>query len=172
MSFPVRLLGRVIDVTTILGAIAVALMMVHIAVDVVAKYVFGVPMPGTITVVSNYYMIVVAFLPLAFTERANGHISVEVLVEHFPRGLQRWLNVLAMVISAVVLGFMTWQSFIDAERARAIGTFEIEQDMKLSIWPARYLLPLGCALMTLTLVAKIVLSVFRGPRQDLNKPFF
>lgn len=172
MSFPVKALGRIIDLTTVVGAVAVAVMMVHIAIDVVAKYIFGVPMPGTITVVSNYYMIVVAFLPLAFTERANGHISVEVLVEHFPLGLQRWLNVLAMVISALVLGFMTWQSFIDAERARAIGTFEIEQDMKLVIWPARYLLPLGCALMVLTLVAKIILAVVRGPRQELNRPFF
>lgn len=172
MSLPVRLLGRTIDATIVVGAIAVALMMVHISADVVAKYIIGEPMPGTITVVSNYYMIVVAFLPLAFTERRNGHISVEVLVEHFPLGVQRWLNVLAMAISAVVLGFMTWQSFIDAERARAIGTFEIEQDMKLLIWPARYLLPLGCALMTLTLVAKIALAVVRGPRQDLKEPFF
>jgi TRAP-type C4-dicarboxylate transport system permease small subunit len=172
MSLLLRLLGRVIDVTTIVGAFAVALMMVHIATDVVAKYIFGVPMPGTITFVSNYYMIIVAFLPLAFTERMNGHISVEVLVEHFPHGLQRWLSVFAMLISASILAFMTWQSFIDAERARAIGTFEIEQDLKLLIWPARYLLPFSCGLMTLTLVAKIILAIARGPRQELNRPFF
>lgn len=171
-ALPVRILGRVIDATTVVGAIAVALMMVHIATDVVAKYVFGVPMPGTITVVSNYYMIVVAFLPLAFTERRNGHISVEVLTEHFPMSVQRALNLIALVISTGVLGAMTWQSWLDADRARLIGTFEIEQDVKLLIWPARYLLPLGCGLMVLTLIAKIAIALRRGERQPLNQPFF
>jgi hypothetical protein len=66
---------------------------------------------------------------------------------------------------------MTWQSFIDAERARGIGTFEIEQDVKLLIWPARYLLPFSCALMTLTLAIKLLLSLARGPQQNPREPF-
>ncbi|SMH30885.1 TRAP transporter small permease [Mesorhizobium australicum] len=171
-AFPVRILGRLIDVTTVVGAVAVALMMTHIAIDVLAKYVFGMPLPGTITVVSNYYMIVVAFLPLAFTERVNGHISVEVLTEHFPMGLQRALNIAAMLMAAFIIGALAWQSWLDAERARDIGTFEIEHDAKLLTWPARYLLPIGCALMALTFVAKILLALRRGAAQPLNRPFF
>lgn len=172
MDAVARVLGRVIDLSAILSALAVTLMMAHIAIDVVAKYIFGVPMAGTITVVSNYYMIIVSFLPLAFTERQNGHISVEVLVEHFPLGAQRGLNVFALLVSAAVFAALTWRSFVEANRAFAIGSFEIEHNMKLITWPARYLLPLGCGLMTVTLVAKIGIALKRRSKLILAKPYF
>ncbi len=168
---PIRILGRAIDLTTLIGALAVVLMMVHISVDVVAKYIFGLPMPGTITVVSNYYMIVVAFLPLAFTERRNGHISVEVLSVTLPMGVQRALNLLSLVFCAAVFGALAWQGWIEAGRSQSVGSFEIEQDMKLLTWPARYILPVGCGLITVTLLAKLWIALVRGPRLNLDEPY-
>lgn len=171
MDIKFGLLGRVIDLTTLIGAVAVVLMMVHISVDVVAKYLFGMPMPGTITIVSNYYMIVVAFLPLAFAERRNGHISVEVLTVHMPMPAQRVLNVIGMLFAAAVFGALAWQGWVEAGRARAIGAFEIEQNTKLLTWPARFLLPLGCGLMCVTLLAKVWIALVRGKKQDLDDPY-
>lgn len=172
MGVITRLLGRIIDVSTILGAVAVALMLAHITTDVVAKYILGVPMPGTITVVSNYYMIIVSFLPLAFAERRNEHISVEVLVEHFSMPAQRWLNIATMLFSAILFGAMTWQSLIEANRAFRIGAFAIEHDAKLITWPAKYLLPLGCGMMTVTLLAKVVIALQKRSTLQLEKPYF
>ncbi len=156
----------------IVGATAVALMMLHITVDVISKHVFNTPMPGTITVVSNYYMILVAFLPLAFTERRNGHIAVEVLVENFPDKAQRGLNVFAMILGAIIFGALAYRGWFEAERARNFGTFMIEQDTKLYTWPARYLLPIGFALMTVTLTVKVFIALFRRGGQDHREPFF
>ncbi len=172
MDLKFRLLGSVIDATTIVAGIAVVLMMSHIAVDVVAKYIFGVPMPGTITVVSNYYMVLVAFLPLAFTERRNGQISVEVLTTMFPARTQRGLNVFAMVFCALVFAALAWQGWIEAGRAQDVGTFEIEQNRKLITWPARYLLPIGCGLITLTLLLKIWIALTAKPAQSLDEQYF
>lgn len=170
MDFCLRLLGRIVDLTIPLGAFALLLMMSHIAIDVGAKNLFASPLPGTITFVSNYYMVAAAFLPLAFAERSNAHISVEVVSEHFPELVQRRLNVVTMAFSAVVMAALAWQSFAEAERARGIGAFIIENDHKLPVWPARYLLPLGAALMVVTLVAKIAVALRR--RQPLDTPFF
>jgi len=172
MNILSRVLGRTIDATTLLGAAAVALMMLHITADVLSKYLTGTPMPGTITVVSNYYMIVVAFLPLAFTERQNGHISVEVLVEHFRPAPRYWLSIFSLLFTCVVFGMLTWQSVIEAGRSYRSGAFMIEQDIKLLTWPARYLLPLGCGLMTVTLAAKIVIALQRGRRLNPDAPYF
>ncbi|MDO9524191.1 MAG: TRAP transporter small permease [Gemmobacter sp.] len=172
MSLIPRLLGRTIDATTLMGAAAVALMTLHITADVVSKYLVGLPMPGTITVVSNYYMIVVAFLPLAFTERQNGHISVEVVVEYFPAAPRYWLNIFTLLFACVVFAMLTWQGVIEAGRSYTSGAFMIEQDVKLLIWPARYLLPLGCGLMTLTLATKVVIALVRGRRLNPDAPYF
>jgi len=167
-----RLLGRTVDATTLIGAAAVALMMLHITIDVVSKYVFATPMPGTITVVSNYYMIVVAFLPLAYAERANGHIAVEVLVEHFPNGVQYALNLFAMTFTCVVFAMLTFQGTKEALGDLSAGTFMIEQDIKLLIWPARFLLPVGCGLMTLVVATKIVIALTRGRKMNRDLPYF
>ncbi|GHF67369.1 TRAP transporter small permease [Seohaeicola zhoushanensis] len=172
MGLTFRLLGRVIDLTTLVAGLALVLMMTHIAIDVVAKYIFQVPMPGTITVVSNYYMILVAFLPLAFAERRNGQISVEVVTAALPMRTQRGLNVAGMVFCLLVFSALAWQGWIEAGRAQQVGSFEIEQNTKLLTWPARYLLPLGCGLIALTLVAKIWVALTRRPPQSLDEPFF
>lgn len=171
MDIKFRILARVIDITTLIGASAVVLMMVHISIDVVAKYIFGVPMPGTITVVSNYYMIIIAFLPLAFAERRNGHISVEVLTAQMPMSAQRTLNLIGLFLAAAVFGALTWQGWIEAGRSRAVGAFEIEQNTKLLTWPARYLLPLGCGLMCITLLAKLWIALVRRQKQSLDEPY-
>jgi TRAP-type C4-dicarboxylate transport system permease small subunit len=171
MQPAIRLVGRAIDLTMYVGAAAVVLMMLHISIDVVSKYIFQRPLPGTIAIVSNYYMIVVAFLPLAFTERRNGHISVEVATSLLPMRVQRILNLIAMLFGAVIFAALAWQSWIEAGRAMQVGAFEIEQNAKLLIWPPRYLLPLGCGLMAVTLVLKICVALARGSRQSLQEPF-
>jgi TRAP-type C4-dicarboxylate transport system permease small subunit len=167
-----RILGRSIDVTMILGAIGVLLMMAHITIDVIAKFFFNWPLPGTITIVSNHYMILVAFLPLAFAERQNGHISVEVLVEHFPARVQYVLSLFALMIGAIVFAMLTWQGWVEAIRAYNISAFVIEHSLRIPIWPARFLLPIGCGLMVLTLLLKIALGVRRGPSISQTEPFF
>ncbi|MFD0390887.1 TRAP transporter small permease [Tistrella bauzanensis] len=83
-----RGLSRLIHFTTVLGVLAVTLMMLHITIDVVVRNIFGITLPGTIAAVSNFYMLVVAFLPLAYAEEADKHISVEVVTELMPARVQ------------------------------------------------------------------------------------
>jgi TRAP-type C4-dicarboxylate transport system permease small subunit len=156
MEFLTRLIGRIIDATTVIGAVAVALMMIQITADVVAKFVFLAPLPATITMVSNYYMVIVAFLPLAFVERRDGHITVEVVTEFMPARLQRNLAVWATALSAVVFALLTWRGLHDATAKYDIGAFIMEQGVKVEIWPSHFILPAGTALMSLVLVFKII----------------
>lgn len=168
----IRFLAWITNATTAIGALAVFLMMVEIAADVTAKYLLQSPLPGTITLVSNYWMVLVVFLPLAMTERRNGHISVEVLTTLFPLGLQRVLSILGMCLATLVFAALARQGLIEANRAFASGAFEIEQGRKILTWPARYLMPIGCGLMVIMLIAKIVVALRRGASLDHEKPFF
>ncbi|WP_417515511.1 TRAP transporter small permease [Minwuia sp.] len=149
-----RWLDRAIGLTTIVGLVAVGLMMAHITIDVVGKFVFSSPVPATITLVSNYYMVVVAFLPLALAERRNSHISVEVLTEQFPSRVQHHIAGWTYLLSACVFGLMTYRAFHDAMNNMDIGSFIMEQGTKVLIWPPHFMLPLGTGLMVLVLLAK------------------
>lgn len=162
MRFLGRLLGRVVDATTIVGAFAVALMMVHITADVVGKFLFLSPVPATIALVSHYYMVVVAFLPLAFAERSDGHITVEVVTELLPMRMQHHLGAFATLLSAIVFGLLTWRTFPEAMTKHEIGAFLIELGIKVPIWPSYYLLPIGTGLMVLVLLYKLARYVRGG----------
>ena len=106
--------------------------------------------------VSNYYMVVVAFLPLALAERRNSHISVEVLTELFPARVQHHINGLTYVLSGAVFGLLAYRGFTDAFKKQDMGSFIMEQGTKVLIWPGHYLLPIGAALMVLVLLFKFI----------------
>ncbi len=152
-----KILDRVLRLTELVGFFAVGLMVVQITADVVSEYVFRFPLPATVTRVSNYYRLVIAFLPLALAERCDQHISVEVLFDHFPDILQHVLIGASYVFSALVFGGLAWQTWIDAMKKASIGSFMMEQGIKVLIWPAHFMLPLGSGLLTLVLIFKLIL---------------
>ncbi|WP_163851881.1 TRAP transporter small permease [Pseudooceanicola aestuarii] len=147
-----RILAVVVKVITWTGMVAIILMMTQITADVAGKLLFNQPLPGTIALVSNYYMVFVAFIPLAFVETRNGHITVEVVTEFLPRHVQRHLYSWTYLLSAVVFGLLAYQTGKEAMTSYAAGTFMVEQQIKVITWPSYFLLPVGCGLMTLVVV--------------------
>lgn len=166
-----KLLGGTIGLATLLSAAALSLMMVHITADVVAKNVFSYPLPGTIAIVSNYYMVAVVFLPLAFAERASRHISVEILAERLPVLAQRRLNALSAAYSAAIFGLLAWRGVEEALRKTKVSTFIIEQDVRIDTWPAFYLMPMGAGLIAAALVYKLARYGLRGAEFATDRPF-
>ena len=66
---------------------------------------------------------------------------------------------LALALSAVFYGLLTWQTWIDAVEKFMVG----ERSMgmaALTIWPGRFFLPLGAGLMVLLLLAKLIQRPF------------
>jgi len=73
------LADRLSRMLAFVGAVGVILMMVHVCADIVARTITGASLPATVEIVSYYYMVLVAFLPLAWVERRGGMISVELI---------------------------------------------------------------------------------------------
>ncbi|MCH9674077.1 MAG: TRAP transporter small permease [Gammaproteobacteria bacterium] len=168
MEFIGRVLARAINVATVAGMLAVALMMLHITIDVMGKFIFNSPIPATIALVSNYYMVVVAFVPIAFAETRNGHISVEVLTEFFPMRVQRHLFSWTYLFSALIFGLLTYRSWGEARTTHESGTFMMEQGTKILTWPSYYLLPIGTGLMTIVLIYRWLIYV-SGAKSGLGE---
>ncbi|ERS11359.1 TRAP transporter small permease [Alloalcanivorax xenomutans] len=157
-----RYLSRVTDMTTLVGGLAIALMMVHISLDVLLRYLFSTPIPGTITYVSNYYMIVAAFLPLAYAEKLGAHISVEVVTERLPQRIQFHLAHWLILLSAIILGFMAVKTWLEAVTRYEMGAALVEGGTSIIIWPGYFVLPIGLGLMVLMLVYKFVVYLTGG----------
>ena len=161
-------LARLIGLFTLLGMVAVGLMMLHITADVAGKFLLNAPIPATITIVSNYYMVVLAFIPLAFAESRRGHISVEVVTELMPERVQHHLYSWIYLISATVFAALTVRTWQEAQVNHETGTFIMEQSTKLITWPSYYILPVGCALMTVVVIYRFAIYL-TGARDGIDE---
>ena len=141
-----------INALTFIGGVLMLLMMSHIVLDVGARVLFNSPFDGTTEIVSGYYMVAVIFFPLAYVTHHEGHITVEL----FTRGLPpRRLAGLEVAIGVISLGFLAWFTW-ESVTAAYVSLLENEEwetaDDLVTIWPSRWFIPIGLALMTAYLV--------------------
>lgn len=162
-----RILAWVTNAMTMLGGLAITLMMLHVSLDVILRYCFDTPLPGTITIVSYYYMVIAAFVPLAFAEQKNAHISVEVLTERMPAFIQKHLESFSYLLSAGMFSLLAVRTWEEAEKKRGIGAAIVQGNDSISIWITYYVLPLGCGLMALITIYKLLINCF-GARTGLD----
>lgn len=152
-----RALSKLIDLLTIISGLAIALMMLHVTADVVARFVFRSPLPGTMTVVSYYYMAIAAFMPLAFAEQKSAHISVEIVTDLLPTYVQKHLAGWLLVISAAVFLGLTIRTWGEALAKWEINASVVQGVDSISVWPTYFFLPIGCGLMFLVVLYKFVI---------------
>lgn len=161
-----KLLGRASNALGVCAGIALVLMMLHITAEVVARYIFSAPLHGTVEIVSTWYMVAVVFLPLALIERLNGHIVVELLSRHFSRRAQQILIAVVAVVSALFFAAFAWQTWGDALSKYEIGEQALGT-VAVTVWPTRFFVPIGCALIALVLVHK-AFRLLRGDSSVLE----
>jgi TRAP-type C4-dicarboxylate transport system permease small subunit len=150
-----KIIGLMVTISTVVGAAAVALMMVQIIMDVVLRNLFGIAIPGTTTSVTNYYMVIVAYLPLALAERMDSHIAVEVVARLLNQRLRQWLIAFTWALSALVTAVVTYALWGEAMKAYSYGSFVIEFNTPIPIWPGYFALPVGFGLYSLVLIYRL-----------------
>lgn len=141
----------------VLGAATILALMLHIALDVARRNLGGAPIPATYEVVTNYYMIGLAFLPLAWVERRGGMVQVELIDPILSPRLRLWSDRLVALLSTVIYGALLWVTLGAALKATATGTYVVAQTQRVPIWPAAWLLPLGFGLAALVTLLRIVM---------------
>lgn len=130
----------------VIGAIATVLLMLHVFADVLMRNLYNRPIPATFEVVTNYYMIALAFIPLAWVERSGGMVQVEVINGALSPGMMRLSNALVALISAVIYAVLAWVTWSVAMRNMGIGSYVMTNEIRVPTWPAYWLPPLGFTL--------------------------
>ena len=138
-----------------LACLAGFLMMAHIMIDVIGRVLFNHPFQGTIEIVSAYYMVAVSFLPLAYINRTEGQIFVELFTRKMSsRSLFR-LDALVNVVTLVYLAIFTLQAAKAAIEQTERGEMWETAAGFVDVWPSRWLLPIGTLAMALYVAFRI-----------------
>lgn len=133
----------------LVGEIIVAILCLHIVAEIIANWVFASPIDGTTSIVSRWYMVPLVFLPLAWVERRGAHIRAEI----FTRGLgPRASGLLDLAITAAMIAYcalLAWHGVGEALEATAANEQIELVDSSIPVWPTRWFVPLGFAIMGL-----------------------
>jgi TRAP-type C4-dicarboxylate transport system permease small subunit len=156
----VRVMDRAFLIVAAVGLIA---MMLHISADILMSLIFNAPIATTSAIVTSYYMIAVAFLPILAAEYRGNQISVSLLTDLLSQHARYALGTLVMAVTAAAYILLTMQSWQQATEKLAIGAFVVEQTSRIPVWPAFFMLPLAFGAMALLLVLKVAGRMTGGP---------
>jgi len=138
------------------GAVGVILLMVHVCADIIVRVITGASLPATVEIVSYYYMVLVAFLPLAWVERKGGMISVELLEFLMTPGMMKVSDAMVAALASVIYGVMAYATWITAVRNYVTGTFVVALQVKIITWPGYFLPSIGFALAAVILAVRFL----------------
>ncbi|MBP6019025.1 MAG: TRAP transporter small permease [Burkholderiaceae bacterium] len=161
----IKAIKTLTDALAWMAGLSVALMMFHVMADVLGKYLLHMPVPSTAEVVANYYMIACVFLALAYIEARGSAISVDLIYDNVgERGklIMRKIGQVGTLAFYVGLGWFSWDLAMRAFRINE----SVDGLWRVTVWPAKFMLPLGLAIACIVLLLKI----FGGDRITLVDP--
>ncbi|MCC6001947.1 MAG: TRAP transporter small permease [Pararhodobacter sp.] len=144
-------------------AIALLAMMLHISADALSRWLFNNPFPGTLEIVSYYYMVAVVFLPLAMVQRMREHIRVDILAQVYGK---RTLRVLDAIAGTMVTGFavaFAWASVETALRQTRRGAWRDVTFFDLEIWQSYWFMVAGGVFLAVAALAVLLNDLVFGP---------
>ena len=154
-----RALAGLVSMASFISTISIVLMMLHVTADVTCRYLLNQPLPGTLTIVAHYYMIIVTFVALAVAEKQEAHITVA----------QRLLGWLSFVLTSAVFTLLAWRGFeIAMGKTKIRASIEQGSDM-IPVWQSYWAIPIGAGLIALVALYKLVTEVF-GVKSALTHP--
>ena len=150
------LLKKINQVITLIGGAAIALMMIHITADIIARFFINKPLPGTITFVAHYYMIIAIFLPLAYTEQCRASISVELISGFFSPKMNKFVDMFGSLFVSITAFLITYVSWGVALKNFSSKTSVMQGDFTIPTWPSYFILCFGAGLLGIYCLVKFL----------------
>ena len=138
----------------VLGAVATLLLMLHVGTDIVMRNVWNAPIPATWEIVTHYYMVALAFVPLAWVEKTGGMVQVEVINGVLSPRMRRVSDMLVALIAVVIYATLAFVTFQAAMGRTAVGAFVMANQTRVVVWPAYWLPPLGFGLAAISVALR------------------
>jgi TRAP-type C4-dicarboxylate transport system permease small subunit len=146
----------------VIAGACLVLMMVVVVLDVTLKYAINQPVPGTLEMVSFYFMAACTFLSFAYAQRMEQHIVMTLATEWMPPATLRILVAFVYLASAVYLALFAWASGVEAVNMTRVGESTSAIYFEILIWPARWSVPLGTGLTACWMVLQAVMKLGEG----------
>jgi TRAP-type C4-dicarboxylate transport system permease small subunit len=135
------------------AALAIVIIMIIVCINVLSRSFFGMPLKGTVDIVSQMGVFVIAGA-IAYTQILKSHIRITLFIDKLPKPARTFLAVLIDAMGIVLFGIISWQSILFAKGTYEIG--ELSEVLKIPITPFAAVVSAGCIVLTLVLVTDLI----------------
>lgn len=129
------------------------LLMVLTVANVILRDVFNKPIRGT-PELSEFMMVIVIFLALAWCAVTRKHVRVELIVTHFSSRVQKILGSITLFITLGIFVVMTWQSVLESMVA-----YDTTSILRLPHTPFYWIMTFGLGLFCLAIAVLLIESI-------------
>jgi TRAP-type C4-dicarboxylate transport system permease small subunit len=136
--------------------------MVIVCLNVLGRGIFGVPLKGTVDMVSLLGAFVIAGA-IAYTQVLKGHIRITLFIELLPYPIRIVLACLMDFVGILLFGIISWQAVLFAKGTHEIG--ELSEVLKIPIAPFAVMVSVGCMALTLVLLADLICLLSKGAKK-------
>ncbi len=133
---------------TLAGGLCLVVMIVLTCANIFIRQISG-PIPGTFELMGFFGAIVAAFA-LGYTQFTNGHISVDVLVNTYPRTLKRLISLLNHGVCCLFFAVTAW--FMIQKAMTLKNTGELSETLRIIYYPFLLAVALGFSILALALL--------------------
>ena len=155
-----RALDRVEDALAYLASCMLVFTVVFVPIDVGSRYFFGAPITWVYEV-TEYILLMVPCLGMAWLARHNGHVVIDVLTSRLDERARRRLEAGMFLLVALACAFIAWWAgvvTVQSYQARAI----IENVLQTPQWLIYVSIPVGFALTAIEFARKGVHTAWNG----------
>ncbi len=137
--------------------------------DVVGTQFFGWPVPGAKEITEST-MVLIVVGALAYAQLRKSHIRVELVYTHMPARVRAIMDVVADLAAIAFFSLLIWQCTIEAMLSWRIGE-AADGLIRFPLYPARWILVAGTALLIIQLVLDLVRDLRRaGGDESMAEP--
>lgn len=115
-----KIVKRIATAAGMTSTVLLIVMMMLTVADVFLRYVFDSPIKGSMEL-TEYIMVCVGTLGLAWCALQGAHIKVDLIVSKFSQRAQKYIDSFNYVLLTGVAGLITWQTFVRAGTVRRLG---------------------------------------------------
>ncbi len=137
----------------IVGCIILICMMIMIVIDVFMRYIFNMPVPGSVELV-EFMMGAVVFTGMAYAGIKKAHIGLGFLISKLPERYQAAIDIFNFSISTLFFILIVWKSILQA--IVLYNSNQTSNVLGIPIYPFIIVLTVGSGLLALVFLLFLI----------------
>lgn len=151
----VAVTDRISRTLMVLAAVLAFFLCFLVVADVLGRVMFNHPVQGTPEIIS-LSIVIICFLQTGFAIRSGGMLRVEALTARLGSTATRVMTVISALLGIAFFSVIVYGSIDGAIYAWQSNEFEGEGALRVPVWPAKFVIVLGCSLAALNYLIILV----------------